>query len=56
LHIIETTEPIQTKFCTVTETIKIHFVGGPNRRTTNPRWQMGREYINCNSWSIWPKI
>ena len=38
-HIIETTEPIQTKFCTVTETTKIHFVGGPNRRITNPRWR-----------------
>jgi len=39
LHIIETTEPIQTKFCTMTETTKIHSVGGPNRRTTNPRWR-----------------
>jgi len=36
---METTEPIQTKFCAVTETTKIHFVGGPNRRITNPRWR-----------------
>ena len=35
-HIMETTAPIQTKFCTVTETTNIHvqFVGGPNRRIT----------------------
>ena len=39
MHIIETTAPIQTKFCTVTVTTKIHFVGGPNRRITNPRWR-----------------
>ena len=39
LHIIETTALIQTKFCTVTETTKIHFVCGPNRRITNPRWR-----------------
>jgi len=34
LHIIETklTAPIQTKFCTVTRTTKIRFVGGLNRR------------------------
>ena len=33
---METTAPIQTKFCTVTETTNIHvqFVGGPNRRIT----------------------
>jgi len=36
---IKTTAPIQTKFCTVTETTKIHFVGGPTRRIINPRWR-----------------
>ena len=36
---METTEPIQTKFCTVTETTKMHFVGGPSRRATNPTWR-----------------
>jgi len=39
MHIIETTPPIQTKFCTMTQTTKIHFVGGPNRHITNPRWR-----------------
>jgi len=26
-------------FARVTETTKIHFVGGPNRRITNPKWR-----------------
>ena len=34
---METTAPIQTKLCTVTETSKIHFVGGQIRSITNPR-------------------
>ena len=48
-HINETNEPIQTKFCTVTETTKICFVGGPNRRITNPRWRTA-EILKNQKW------
>jgi len=37
-HIIETAAPIQTKFGTMTDH-QILFMGGPNRRITNPRWR-----------------
>jgi len=47
LRIIKTTQPIQTKFCTVTDTTKKHFVGGPNTRITNPRWRTAAILKNC---------